>query len=196
MKHILKAKKRFLCLLLAGALAACLSPAALAAPDGVEVAPGYDYTRFKDAGITLNVYNWGEYISGGADGSMDVVKEFYKTIPILGICLGHQCIGEAFGGTVTYAKALFHGKQSEITHTGTGIFAGITSPVKVARYHSLAVQMDDLPECLTVMAQTKDGEIMAMQHKEYPVIGLQFHPESIYTEHGKRMVENFINGIN
>ena len=76
MKHILKAKKRFLCLLLAGALAACLSPAALAAPDGVEVAPGYDYTRFKDAGITLNVYNWGEYISGGTDGSMDVVKEF------------------------------------------------------------------------------------------------------------------------
>jgi anthranilate synthase component 2 len=96
---------------------------------------------------------------------------------------------------VTYAKALFHGKQSEITHTGTGIFAGITSPVKVARYHSLAVQMDDLPECLTVTAQTKDGEIVAMQHKEYPVIGLQFHPESIYTEHGKRMVENFINGI-
>ena len=127
---------------------------------------------------------------------MDVVKEFYREIPILGICLGHQCIGEAFGGTVTYAKALFHGKQSEITHTGTGIFAGITSPVKVARYHSLAVQMDDLPECLTVTAQTKDGEIMAMQHKEYPVIGLQFHPESIYTEHGKRMVENFINGIN
>ena len=116
---------------------------------------------------------------------MEVVKELYREIPILGICLGHQCIGEAFGGTVTYAKALFH-----------GIFAGITSPVKVARYHSLAVQMDDLPECLTVTAQTKDGEIMAMQHKEYPVIGLQFHPESIYTEHGKRMVENFINGIN
>ena len=77
---------------------------------------------------------------------MDVVKEFYREIPILGICLGHQCIGEAFGGTVTYAKALFHGKQSEITHTGTGIFAGITSSVKVARYHSLAEQMDDLPE--------------------------------------------------
>ena len=124
---------------------------------------------------------------------MDVVKEFYREIPILGICLGHQCIGEAFGGTVTYAKALFQGKQSESTHTGTGIFAGITSPVKVARYHSLAVQMDDLPECLTVMAQTKDGEIMAMQHKEYPVIGLQFHPESVMTPHGLQMIENIIN---
>ena len=125
---------------------------------------------------------------------MDVVKEFYKEVPILGICLGHQCIGEAFGGTVSYAKSLYHGKQSEISHDGTGIFEGIPSPVKVARYHSLAVQEDDLPECLEVTARTADGEIMAIRHKEYPVIGLQFHPESIYTEHGKRMIENFING--
>lgn len=125
---------------------------------------------------------------------MDVVKEFYRTIPILGICLGHQCIGEAFGGVVSYAKELFHGKQSLIEHDGAGIFQGIESPIQVARYHSLAVQNDSLPEYLQVIARTEDGEIMAMRHRDYPVVGLQFHPESIYTQHGKRMVENFING--
>ncbi len=125
---------------------------------------------------------------------MDVVKEFYDKIPILGICLGHQCIGEALGGTVSYAKALFHGKQSTITHDGTGIFSGIDSPIKVARYHSLAVQRETLPKELKVLAETEDGEIMAMRHRKYPVVGLQFHPESIYTQHGKRMIENFING--
>lgn len=125
---------------------------------------------------------------------MDVVKEFYDKIPILGICLGHQCIGEALGGTVSYAKALFHGKQSTIIHDGTSIFSGIDSPIKVARYHSLAVQRDTLPKELKVLAETEDGEIMAMRHREYPVVGLQFHPESIYTQHGKRMIENFING--
>lgn len=123
---------------------------------------------------------------------LELVKEFYDKIPILGICLGHQTIGEALGGTVSYAKQLFHGKQSLIHHTGTGIFARITSPVKVARYHSLAVQKDSLPDCFEILAETEDGEIMAMRHKEYPVIGLQFHPESIYTEHGKRMIENFL----
>jgi anthranilate synthase component 2 len=123
---------------------------------------------------------------------MDVVKEFYDKVPILGICLGHQCIGEAFGGTVSYAKELYHGKQSKITHDGTGIFEGITSPVNVARYHSLAVQEESLPDCLEVIARTDDGEIMAIRHREYPVIGLQFHPESIYTDHGKRMIENFL----
>ena len=124
---------------------------------------------------------------------MKVVKEFDDEIPILGICLGHQCIGEAFGGVVSYAKKLFHGKQSEISHDGTGIFRGIPSPIKVARYHSLAIQKDTLPECLAVTAETTDGEIMSVRHKTYPVFGLQFHPESIYTEHGKRMIENFIN---
>lgn len=125
---------------------------------------------------------------------MDVVKEFTGVKPILGICLGHQCIGEALGGTVSYAKALFHGKQSVIEHDGTGIFTGIDSPIKVARYHSLAVQQERLPKCLKVLARTEDGEIMTMRHKQYPVVGLQFHPESIYTEHGKRIIENFVNG--
>lgn len=126
---------------------------------------------------------------------MEVVKEFYDKVPILGICLGHQCIGEAMGGTVTYAKKLFHGKQSLIEHNKEGIFTGIDTPVKVARYHSLAVVKEDLPDCLQVTASTEDGEIMAIRHREYPVVGLQFHPESIYTEHGKRMIENFVNGI-
>ena len=124
---------------------------------------------------------------------MDVVKRFYDIIPILGICLGHQCIGEAFGGTVSYAKALFHGKQSEIIHENTGLFLGIDSPMRVARYHSLAVLKEGLPECLKVTAETEDGEIMAMEHRDFPVYGLQFHPESIYTEHGKRIIENFLN---
>ena len=104
---------------------------------------------------------------------MDVVKEFYREIPILGICLGHQCIGEAFGGTVTYAKALFHGRQSEITHTGTGIFAGITSPVKVARYHSLAVQMDDLPVNI-IRIWTDQGYFFCSPNRQYIFI-LQQH---------------------
>ncbi|SFR83943.1 anthranilate synthase component II [Anaeromicropila populeti] len=125
---------------------------------------------------------------------MEVVKEFYNKIPIMGICLGHQCIGAAFGATVSYAKRVLHGKQSTIHHDGGSIFQGITSPIKIARYHSLAVLEDTLPESLNVMAKTEDGEIMAMRHKDFPVVGLQFHPESIYTEHGKRIVENFVNG--
>lgn len=126
---------------------------------------------------------------------MDVVKNFTGLKPILGICLGHQCIGEALGGTVSYAKKLYHGKQSSINHTGTSIFSGINTPIKVARYHSLAVLESDLPETLEVLARTEDNEIMAIKHKDYPVIGLQFHPESIYTEHGKRMIENFVNDV-
>lgn len=146
------------------------------APERIVLSPGPKSPR--EAGICI-----------------DAVREFYDKIPILGICLGHQSIGEAFGATVSYAKKIFHGKQSEITHTGDSVFTGIDSPIKVARYHSLAVKKEGLPDCLRILAETDDGEIMAMRHKEYPVVGLQFHPESIYTEHGKRMLENFINGV-
>lgn len=142
-------------------------------PERIILSPGPKSP--KDAGICI-----------------EVIRHFSGKIPILGICLGHQCIGEVFGGTVTYAKEVLHGKQSLIEHDGTGIFQGIPSPVHVARYHSLAVQMEDLPECLIVQSQTEDGEIMALAHREYAVYGLQFHPESIYTEYGKRMIENFI----
>ena len=146
------------------------------APERIVLSPGPKSP--KEAGICI-----------------DVIKEFYDKVPILGICLGHQCIGEAFGATVTYAKKIFHGKQSVISHKGDSIFTGIDTPIKVARYHSLAVQKDDLPDCLKILAETEDGEIMAVHHKDYPVLGLQFHPESIYTDHGKRMIENFINDV-
>jgi anthranilate synthase component 2 len=145
-------------------------------PDKILISPGPKSP--KEAGICL-----------------EVIRYFYDKKPILGICLGHQCIGEALGGTVGYAKELFHGKQSVIEHDKTSIFTGIDTPIQVARYHSLAVQSEDLPDCLKVLATTKDGEIMAMKHIKFPVVGLQFHPESIYTEHGKRLIENFVNGI-
>ncbi|OYO90857.1 aminodeoxychorismate/anthranilate synthase component II, partial [Lachnotalea glycerini] len=103
--------------------------------------------------------------------------------------------GVPFGGAVGFAQGLFLGSRSVIEHDKTSIFTGIDTPIQVARYHSLAVQSEDLPDCLKVLATTKDGEIMAMKHRKFPVIGLQFHPESIYTEHGKRLIENFVNGI-
>lgn len=123
-----------------------------------------------------------------------LIRHFAEKIPILGICLGHQCIGEAFGAKVGYAKKVVHGKQSVMQHDGSSVLTGIDSPVKVARYHSLAIKETTLPNCLKVIARSDDGEIMAVRNEKYPVVGLQFHPESIYTEHGKRMVENFING--
>lgn len=125
---------------------------------------------------------------------IDAVKAFYKEMPIMGVCLGHQCIGEAFGATVSYAKEILHGKQSLIRHVQSGIFTGIDVPLNVARYHSLSIMPESVPDCLAVTATTEDGQIMAIRHKEYPVTGLQFHPESIYTEHGKRLIENFVNG--
>lgn len=123
---------------------------------------------------------------------IEAIKYFAGKKPMLGICLGHQSIAEAFGATVSFAKSIMHGKQSEIEFKEENIFAGLSSPIKVARYHSLAVIEETMPEELEVIARTKDNEIMAIKHKKYPIYGLQFHPESIYTEHGKKMIENFL----
>lgn len=123
---------------------------------------------------------------------MELVGAFYDKKPILGVCLGHQAIVASFGGIVTNAKRLCHGKASMIEHEEGGIFEGIPNPVQVARYHSLAAKEETLPKDLIITAKAEDGEIMAVRHKDYPVIGLQFHPESIYTPWGKKMLENFV----
>ena len=124
---------------------------------------------------------------------IEVVKKLGGRFPILGVCLGHQAICTAYGGTVSYAKELMHGKQSVAKLTGScSLFEGLPDSIPVARYHSLALLRDTLPDCLTITAQTEDGEVMAVAHKDYPVFGLQFHPESILTPDGKTILQNFI----
>ncbi len=123
---------------------------------------------------------------------IDVVKKLYTKFPILGVCLGHQSICEAFGANVTYAKKLFHGKSSNVKIVNDPIFTSLHNPVQVARYHSLAAERNNFPESLEIIAETDDGEIMAVRHKEYPVYGLQFHPESILTPQGSTIIKNFL----
>ena len=126
----------------------------------------------------------------------EVVQKCYTKYPILGVCLGHQAIVEAFGGTVSYAQSVMHGKSSIIkVDTTNPIFKGIEKKTAVARYHSLAAKKENLPECLKIIGESDDGEIMAISHKNYPVYGLQFHPESILTKEGKKIVENFLKEI-
>lgn len=120
-----------------------------------------------------------------------VIAEFGLTIPTLGVCLGHQCMGSVFGGVVSRAPRLMHGKTSNVYHKGNGLFYGVPSPFKATRYHSLIVE-EPLPDDLRVTAFTSQGEVMGLEHKEYPVVGVQFHPESILTEHGKRILQNFL----
>ena len=124
--------------------------------------------------------------------SVAAIRHFAGRLPLLGVCLGHQAIGEAFGGKVIRAKVVMHGKVSPITHNDTDVFAGLPSPYMVTRYHSLAVERDSLPDCLQVTAETADGEIMGLRHKTLPVYGVQFHPESILSEHGHALLENFL----
>lgn len=125
--------------------------------------------------------------------SVEVIRHFAGKLPILGVCLGHQAIGAAFGGDVVRAREIMHGKVSEITHRGTDVFAGLPSPFTVTRYHSLAVARDTLPGCLEVTAETADGEIMGLRHTSLPLYGVQFHPESVLSEHGHALLQNFLN---
>ncbi len=142
-------------------------------PVGIVISPGPGTP--DDAGITL-----------------DLIREFGPRVPIFGVCLGLQAIGQALGGRVIRADKMMHGKTSPVSHTGQGVFAGLPSPLEATRYHSLIVERASLPDVLEVTAQTEDGEIMGLRHKFWPLEGVQFHPEAVLTEHGKQIVKNFL----
>ncbi|MDD5495732.1 MAG: aminodeoxychorismate/anthranilate synthase component II [Candidatus Omnitrophica bacterium] len=142
-------------------------------PEKIVISPGPGEP--KDAGV-----------------SKEVILNFGKVIPILGVCLGHQAIGEAFGGKIIGAKSLMHGKTSLIYHDGKAIFKGMPNPFEATRYHSLIIERATFPKCLRITAHTKDKEVMGLQHKDYPIYGVQFHPESILTAEGKKLLKNFL----
>jgi anthranilate synthase/aminodeoxychorismate synthase-like glutamine amidotransferase len=146
------------------------------APDGVLISPGP--CTPNEAGVSL-----------------ELITRASAELPILGVCLGHQAIGQAFGGKVVRASRLMHGKTSPIEHDGRGVFAGLSQPFEATRYHSLIVERDSLPACLEVSAWTAEGEIMGLRHKELAVSGVQFHPESVLTIEGKRLVQNWLESL-
>ena len=147
-------------------------------PDGIVISPGPG--RPEDAGISL-----------------DLIEHLGPTTPILGVCLGHQSIGQVFGGQIVSAPVLMHGKTSEIYHQDGGIFQGLENPLTATRYHSLVIERESLPEVLEITAWVEDGTIMAIQHRDYPHIqGVQFHPESILTRSGKQLLRNFLKSLN
>jgi anthranilate synthase/aminodeoxychorismate synthase-like glutamine amidotransferase len=145
-------------------------------------------------GVTSMVISPGPCTPSDAGITVSAIQRWGKTIPTLGVCLGHQAIGEAYGGKVVRAKTLMHGKTSRITHNGKGLFKDVPDPLEVMRYHSLVVETDSLPAELEVVARSKDDptEIHAVKHREHPVWGVQFHPESILTQHGKDILRNFL----
>jgi len=124
--------------------------------------------------------------------SVPLIKEFAGKIPLLGVCLGHQSIGQAFGGNIIHAKQLMHGKTSQVSHTNVGVFKGLPNPFTATRYHSLVIERESIPDCLEITAWTEDGEIMGVRHKTLPIEGVQFHPESILTEYGHELLDNFL----
>ncbi len=125
--------------------------------------------------------------------TISMIERFHPKVPILGVCLGHQAIGAAFGGRVLHAARIMHGKTSEISHDSKGVFRDLPDPITATRYHSLAVERKSLPSCLEVSAEAEDGEIMGLRHRQYPVEGIQFHPESILTKEGMNILRNFLN---
>ena len=146
------------------------------APDGIVISPGPGTPA--DAGV-----------------SMAVIEAFGRQVPLLGVCLGHQCIGEVFGGRVVRAERVMHGKTSWVRHRGVGVLAGLPDPFEATRYHSLVVEPATLPEVLEVTAQTEDGVIMGLRHRRWPVEGVQFHPESVLTVDGPHLIANFLGAI-
>jgi len=124
--------------------------------------------------------------------SNEVIQTFGPTIPVFGVCLGHQCIGHSFGGNVVVNYRLMHGKTSPVKHNGKDLFEGMPDPFSATRYHSLIIERDSLPDCLEITAETEEGEIMGVRHREYPIHGVQFHPESILTDNGRILVGNFL----
>jgi anthranilate synthase/aminodeoxychorismate synthase-like glutamine amidotransferase len=124
--------------------------------------------------------------------SNDIIRTFSSTIPTLGVCLGHQCIGHVFGGNVIVNYRMMHGKTSLVKHNGKDLFAGLPNPFAATRYHSLVIERSSLPDCLEVTAETDEGEIMGVKHKTLPIWGVQFHPESILTENGRQILQNFL----
>jgi anthranilate synthase component 2 len=127
--------------------------------------------------------------------SVPLIARFAGRIPILGVCLGHQAIGQAFGGNIVRAAQVMHGKVSPVAHDGRGVFTGLPSPLTATRYHSLAIERASMPACLEVTATSADGEVMGVRHREWPVEGVQFHPEAILTEHGHALLRNFLAGV-
>jgi anthranilate synthase component 2 len=148
-----------------------------------------DIAAMKPGGIVISP---GPCTPNEAGVSLAAVREFAGKIPILGVCLGHQAIGQAFGGEIVRAGKIVHGKASAISHTGHGVFRGLPSPFTATRYHSLVIRRATLPDCLEVTAEAEDGEIMGVRHRALAVEGVQFHPESILTEHGHALLRNFL----
>jgi anthranilate synthase component 2 len=149
-----------------------------------------EIARLKPARIVISP---GPCTPSEAGISIPLIERCQGRIPILGVCLGHQSIGQAFGGKIIHAKQLMHGKTSPVYHDNAGLFQGLPNPFTAIRYHSLAIDRETLPDCLEISAWTEDGEIMGVRHKTLAVEGLQFHPESVLTEYGHRLLENFLN---